>query len=152
MGPNDLCYVTRHFLFFPMSPFHFLLYIDVTFYSFYKNPRRTSTTFKVAVSHFVFSPSRALQLPSLSIASYSFTVEWTEAPFSSPIGHSPRRTLLMSQVVSADSNPRSCGWESDTLTIRPSRPDKWSYERIHNTGHTCIHEHLIYCYKNHKLP
>ncbi len=24
MGPNNLCYVTRHFLFFPISPCHFL--------------------------------------------------------------------------------------------------------------------------------
>ena len=24
MGPNNLCYVTRHFLFSPMSPCHFL--------------------------------------------------------------------------------------------------------------------------------
>ena len=24
MGPNNLCYVTRHFLFFPMPPCHFL--------------------------------------------------------------------------------------------------------------------------------
>ncbi len=53
MGPNNLCYVTRHFLFFPM-------YLDVTFYSFYKSAVRISTTFKVAMSHFIFYPCGAL--------------------------------------------------------------------------------------------
>ena len=33
------------------------------FLQFYKGPRRTSTTFKVAVSHFVFYPCRALHVP-----------------------------------------------------------------------------------------
>ena len=62
MGPNNLCY-TSHvtFYFFPMSACHFLQDLDVTFYSFYKRPRRISTTFKVAVSRFVFYPCRALE-------------------------------------------------------------------------------------------
>ncbi len=61
MGPNNLCYVTRHF-FFPMTLCHFLYDLDVTFYSFYKRLRRISTTVKVAVSHFVFYPCGALKL------------------------------------------------------------------------------------------
>ncbi len=69
MGPDNLCYVTRHFLFFPMSPCHFLKDLDVTFYSFYKRPRRISTTFKVAVSHFVSYPCGALCVYS---ATYAF--------------------------------------------------------------------------------
>ncbi len=64
MGPNNLCYVTRHFLFCPyvdnVAMSLFLKDLDVTFCSFYKSPRWTSTTFKVAVSHFVFYPCRAL--------------------------------------------------------------------------------------------
>ncbi len=36
--------------------------LDVTLYSFYKGRRRISTTFKVAVSHFVYYPCEALYL------------------------------------------------------------------------------------------
>ncbi len=61
MGPINLCYVTRHFPCVPMSLFrrpwrHFL-------YSFYKISRRISTTFKVAMSQFVFFyPRGALEV------------------------------------------------------------------------------------------
>ncbi len=42
---------------------------------------------------------------------------------SPPVAHAGR--FLMSQLHGfwRDSNPRSCGWESDALTIRPSQPD-----------------------------
>ncbi len=55
MGPNILCYVTRYFLFCSyvamsifIRPWRYFLQF------FYKRPRRTSTTFKVVGSHFVF--------------------------------------------------------------------------------------------------
>ncbi len=75
MGPNNLCYAARHFLFFSyvaMSPF--IRPNDVTFYSFYKTPRRTSTTLKVAVSHFLFYPWRALNMDTFTCD--SVTVTW----------------------------------------------------------------------------
>ncbi len=53
------------FYIFPMSPCHFIYDPDVTFYSFFKSPRRTSTTFKVVVSHFVFYPCEALLIITL---------------------------------------------------------------------------------------
>ncbi len=43
------------FIFFPCVAMSLFIDLDVTFFSFYKSPRRTSTTFKVAVSHFVFT-------------------------------------------------------------------------------------------------
>ncbi len=62
MGPNYLCYVTHHFLFFPYVPMSlFIRRSNVTFYSFYKRLTSDSTTFKVAVSHFVFYPCGALR-------------------------------------------------------------------------------------------
>ncbi len=60
MGPNNLCYVTRHFLFYPYVPMS--LFIRPTFYSFYKRPHRISKTFKVAMSHFIFYPYGALKI------------------------------------------------------------------------------------------
>ncbi len=75
MGPNNLCYVTRHLLFFPRSPCHFLLDLDVTFYSFYKRSRRISTTVKVAVSHFVFYPCGAFVLIMLMLVTLSLAAE-----------------------------------------------------------------------------
>ncbi len=45
---------------FSLCP-HVLQDLDVTFYSFYKRLCQISTTFKVAVSHFVFYPCGALQ-------------------------------------------------------------------------------------------
>ncbi len=60
MGPNNLCYVTRHFLFFPYVAMSLFIRPCRHFYSFYKRPRQISTTFKVAVSYFVFYPCGAL--------------------------------------------------------------------------------------------
>ncbi len=40
----------------------FLYDFDVTFYSLYQGSRQDSTTFKVAVSHFVFYPCGAQNL------------------------------------------------------------------------------------------
>ena len=65
--------------------------LDVTFYSFYKRPRRTSTTFKVAVSHFVFYPCGTLLIhierrtqPAARVASLSTltTCNFTESTVS----------------------------------------------------------------------
>ncbi len=63
MGPTNLCCHTslficslcRHVTFYKTLTY-------VTFYSFCKSPRRTSTTFKVAMWHFVFYPCRALYM------------------------------------------------------------------------------------------
>ncbi len=44
MGPNNLCYVTVTFYFFPMAPCHF--YNTLTSLSMFLRPRRISTTFK----------------------------------------------------------------------------------------------------------
>ncbi len=52
-----------------MSPCHFKD-LDITFYSFYKSPRWISTTFKVAVSHFLFSPCGALY------KTHIFMIQW----------------------------------------------------------------------------
>ncbi len=68
---------------------------------------------------------------AISIARYSFTGEWTRAPLSSPIAHARCLGFFWANWFFfeptgfwRDSNPRSCGWESDSLTIRPSQPDK----------------------------
>ncbi len=65
MGPNNICYVTRHFLFFPYVPVSLFirpwrhLIFTVNFMKGYVGP---STTFKVAVSHIVFCPCGALTM------------------------------------------------------------------------------------------
>ncbi len=60
MSPNNLCNITRHFLFFPnvtMSLFYkTLMSLSTVFIKDCKGPCWISTTFKVAVSHFVFYP------------------------------------------------------------------------------------------------
>ncbi len=57
MGRNNLCYVTRHFLFFTLCH-HVTFYKSLTSLStvYIESPRRISTTFKVAVSHLRFLP------------------------------------------------------------------------------------------------
>ena len=68
MGPDNLCYVTGHFFLFCLCH-HVTSYKTLTsLSSFYKRPRRISTTFKVAVSHFVFYPRGALKLMNINIA------------------------------------------------------------------------------------
>ncbi len=70
MGPNNLCYVTRHFLFFLYVAMSLFIRLHLTFYSFWKSPCRTSTTFKVAVSHFVFyRPCTALEMDYCQLTS-----------------------------------------------------------------------------------
>ncbi len=61
MGPNNLCYVTRHFLSFPyvpMSLFKTLMSLSTVFIK--GHVRRISTTFTVAMSHFIFYPRGTL--------------------------------------------------------------------------------------------
>ena len=61
MGPNNLCDVTRHFLFFVLCTMSLFIRQWRHFLQFYKTRLTSdSTTFKVAVSHFVFYPCGAL--------------------------------------------------------------------------------------------
>ncbi len=52
--------------------------LDITFYSFYKRPRRTSLTFKVAVSHFIFYPRGALFMATQCISIIFLVTEWLQ--------------------------------------------------------------------------
>ncbi len=54
--------------------------------------------------------------------------EWTEAPLSPPVAHTGR--FWWADWLLRDSNPRSCGWESDALTLRPSQPDFHSNQHL----------------------
>ncbi len=52
---------------------------------------------------------------------------------------SPRRTVFDEPTswFWRDSNPRSCGWESDALTIRPSQPDVGAQTQLQRPRHSC---------------
>ncbi len=80
MGPNNLRYVTRHFLFFPYVAISLFIRPWRHFLQFYKSPHRTSTNFKVAASHFVFYPCRALK-NKVRHRYYKFKVVESHVPF-----------------------------------------------------------------------